>query len=266
MRKLDNDKRVLVISAVFGRSDAAYSYRVYDHGEVAAEGRKTSRTPRVSDVEDLLATVRVEGYRLRDFDAIGLALPGVVDGNVLHNMGAGYAGHDFTDLVEAAAREGVLLQADNNANAAAVGCYVSQGEHENLALYRQPTGYVVGGHGLVVEGRLVRGSHGLAGELGYLIHRTCDRDELAQRAWTTEGMLDLVSNYILASICIASPEVVYVAVDLLPDMDELRAELAKWLPEGTAPKLVHVSDYHERVLVGEYALCLNALRRAEAEE
>ena len=56
------------------------------------------------------------------------------------------------------------------------------------------------------------------------------------------------------------------AANLLPDMDELAAELSRWLPEGTVPELVHVCDYHERVLVGEYALCVNALRRAEAGE
>jgi hypothetical protein len=27
-----------------------------------------------------------------------------------------------------------------------------------------------------------------------------------------------------------------------------------------------VCDYHERILVGEYALCVNALRKAGAEE
>ena len=57
-----------------------------------------------------------------------------------------------------------------------------------------------------------------------------------------------------------------MAVDLLPDMDELHDELARWLPEGAVPELVHVCDYHERVLVGEYALCVNALRKAGAEE
>ena len=66
------------------------------------------------------------------------------------------------------------------------------------------------------------------------------------------------------AICTTSPEAIYVAVDLLPDMDELRADLAAHLPEGTVPELIHVRDYHERVLVCEYALCLNALRQAEA--
>jgi len=150
---------------------------------------------------------------------------------------------------------------DNNANAAAAGCYVSQDEFENVALHRQPTGYCVGGEGLIVDGRLVRGNHGLAGEFGYLMGKLGLRDKLLNKGWTTEGMLELVSNYLMGIIGVAAPEVIYVAVDLLPDMDELAAELGRWLPEGTVPELVHVCDYHERVLVGEYALCVNALRQ-----
>ena len=57
-----------------------------------------------------------------------------------------------------------------------------------------------------------------------------------------------------------------MAVDLLPDMDDLSAVLAEFLPEGTVPKLISVCDYHERILVGEYALCLNALRQAASTE
>jgi hypothetical protein len=49
-------------------------------------------------------------------------------------------------------------------------------------------------------------------------------------------------------------------------MDDLTQELAKHLPESAVPKLIRVCYYHERVLVGEYALCLDALRRTTAAE
>ena len=89
---------------------------------------------------------------------------------------------------------------------------------------------------------------------------------LRKMAWTSEGMRKIVTAELMTSICTNSPEAIYVAVDLLPDMDELRADLAKYLPEGCVPELIAVCDYHERVLVGEYALCLSALRKAEAEQ
>ena len=263
VRKLDNDKRILVISAVFGTRDSLYSYRLYDRGEVALDGRVEKPGRSYCDVKDVLATVRLRGVDPSGLDAIGLALPGVVDGSTVHMISIDLGTPDFARLSESL---GVPIFVDNNANAAAVGCYVSQDQFENIALHRQPTGYCVGGQGLIVDGRLVRGHHGLAGEQGFLVGRLGLMDRLRKKGWTTEGALDLVSAYLMCCITVAAPEAIYVAVDLLPDMDELAAELARWLPEGTVPELVHVCDYHERVLVGEYALCVNALRRAEAGE
>lgn len=272
VRRLDNDKCVLVISGVYGVGNALYKYRIYSHGEAVLDGmterpvrdRRTDALEGVEqDVKGILAGLRVQGHSLEELDAIGIAIPGVVDGSRARMVTSTGEPHDFTCLSELL---GVPVFVDNNANAAAVGCYVSQDGHESVALHRQPTGYTVGGQGLVVDGRLVRGAHGLAGEMGYLVRQMGVRDRLDERAWTSEGMRELVSTYLMMEIAVASPEVIYVAVDLLPDMDELRAELARWLPEGTVPELVHVCDYHERVIVGEYALCLNALRQAEAAE
>lgn len=263
VRRLDNDQRVLVISAVYGVKDSLYSYRVYDCGEVVLDGRVEKPGRSYCDVKDVLATVRLRGVDPSGLDAIGLALPGVVDGSTVHMVSVDIGTPDFARLSESL---GVPIFVENNANAAAAGCYVSQDRHENIALHRQPTGYCVGGQGLIVDGRLVRGSHGLAGEQGYLVQKLGGRDKLRKKGWTTEGALDLVSTYLMCCITVAAPEAIYVAVDLLPDMDELAAELARWLPEGTVPELVHVCDYHERVLVGEYALCVNALRKAGAEE
>lgn len=263
VRRMDNDRRILVISGVYGVKDSVYHYRVYDHGEVVLEGRVEKRSRDYRDVKDILASVRIQGFAAEEFDAVGIALPGRVDNGHVSMINAGFADMDFSYLED---KYGVPVFVDNNANAAVVGCYVSQDEYENMALHRQPTGYAVGGQGLIVDGRLVSGSHGLAGELGYFVRYLGLRDEMREKAWTSEGMRSLVASYMLCSIAVASPEVFYVAVDLLPDMEELEAELASVLPEGTAPMLVHVTDYHERVMVGEYALCLNALRQAEAAE
>ena len=263
VRKLDNDRRILVISAVYGMSDSLYSYRVYDHGEVVLDGCVEKPGRSYCDVKDVLATVRLQGIDPSTLDAIGLALPGVVDGSTVYMVSIDLGMPDFARLSEGL---GVPIFVDNNANAAAAGCYVSQDEYENVALHRQPTGFCIGGEGLIVDGRLVRGNHGLAGELSYLVRKLGLSEEMRSKGWTTEGMLELVSTYLLGYIGVVAPEVIYVAVDLLPDMDELHDELARWLPEGTVPELVHVCDYHERVLVGEYALCVNALRKAGAEE
>lgn len=47
---------------------------------------------------------------------------------------------------------------------------------------------------------------------------------------------------------------------MIPDPEPLRAELAKTTPVDYIPELIPVDDYHERIMIGELALCLNALR------
>ena len=263
VRKLDNDFRILVISSVYGMKDSLYSYRVYDHGQIVLDGRVDKPGRCYCDVKDVLATVRLEGICTKDLDAIGLAVPGVVEGSSVHMVGIDLGNPDFAKVSK---RLGVPIFVDNNANAAAVGCYVSQDTYENVLLQRQPTGYAVGGQGLVIDGRLVRGKGGVAGELGYLFRMLDAFDQACEMAWTTDGMRKLITTELMCAICATSPEAVYVAVDLLPDMDDLTQELAKHLPESAVPKLIRVCDYHERVLVGEYALCLDALRRTTAAE
>lgn len=261
VRKMDNDKRILVISSVYGSRDSLYSYRVYDHDEVTLEGRVEKPGRSYCDVKDTLATVHLQGICTAELDAIGLAMPGVVDRSQVHMVTLDLKSADFARLSKTL---GVPIFVDNNANAAAAGCYVSQDRYESILLQRQPTGYRVGGQGLIVDGRLVRGAHGLAGELGYLLRMLGVDERLDKLAWTSEGMRKIVAAELMCAICSTSPEAIYVAVDLLPDMDELHAALAEHLPEGAVPELIPVCDYHERVLVGEYALCLNALRQAEA--
>lgn len=263
VRKLDNDKRILIISASFGTNDSLYSYRLYDHGEVTLDGRVEKPGRSYCDVKDVLATIRLQGVNPRELDAIGIALPGVVDGTTVHMVSVDFGMPDFSKYE---ASLGVRFFVDNNANAAAAGCYVSQDEYENLLLQRQPTGYSVGGQGLIIDGRLVRGNHGLAGELGYFVRTLGRTEEFREKAWTSEGMLALVTLQLMMAIVTTSPEVIYVSADLVPDMDALHDELAKRLPEGAVPTLRSVCDYHERVLVGEYALCLNALRKEGTSE
>lgn len=256
IRKTENDKRILVIGAIYGVDTSIYQYRVYEAGHVVLNGLVRRGAHNYADVRDVGASVRMHGYVPSDFDAIGIALPGMVDGSAILMGGRDGQSFDFGDLD---ALMGVPVFLDNNANAAAAGCYVSQEEHESLLVHSHPTGYPNGGQGLIVDGRLVVGNHGLAGELGFLARMLGVREQMRDLAWTPEGMLKLVAAELMHGIVATSPEAIYVAVDLLPDLAELCELLARWLPEGAVPELVPVRDYHERVMMGEYALCLDRL-------
>ena len=59
----------------------------------------------------------------------------------------------------------------NNSNCAVLGWYGSQDTYKDVVLYSQPVGWASGGQGIIVDGRLHEGAHGLAGENKYAVHQ-----------------------------------------------------------------------------------------------
>ena len=72
-------------------------------------------------------------------------------------------------------------------------------------------------------------------------------------------MLPLLATMLQANIAVAAPDAIYINYDLVDDMNALRAELAKGLRDDLIPDLIHITDYRERVFLGEIALVLQRL-------
>lgn len=135
-------------------------------------------TPKSLEAEELFAffcamilrSFRKSGYSLNSLGGIGVGVPGAVDsrtGEVLFapNLGA------INDINLKSSLEeyfGTKVAIDNDANCGALAEYrfgAGRGA-ENMAYITASTG--VGG-GLILGGRLFRGSHGYAGEVGHVI-------------------------------------------------------------------------------------------------
>jgi predicted NBD/HSP70 family sugar kinase len=108
------------------------------------------------------------GVPVDGFVAIGVGVPGLVDraaGTVRHavNLGVDDTPLGLADHLRAAARAPVVV--DNDVNLAAVGAAVALGCHGDLAYLSVGTGLAAG---LLLDGRIRRGAHGAAGEIGHL--------------------------------------------------------------------------------------------------
>jgi len=126
----------------------------------------------VAVVEELAAGA---GIPVVDLAGVGIGLPGVVDptdGTVEHAVNLGI--EESTPLAaRAAARLGVRVRVENDLTVAVVGAaHTVDGEHaradgvvHDLAFLALGTGLAAG---LLLEGRLRRGSTGGAGEIGHL--------------------------------------------------------------------------------------------------
>jgi len=80
-----------------------------------------------------------------------------------------------------------------------------------------------------------------------------------EMVWIYEGMREIIASYLSASICAISPDAIYVYSALVNDMDALREEIAKIIPERYIPPLIWVEDHRELIYLGELALCIEKL-------
>jgi glucokinase len=109
------------------------------------------------------------GIAPSEFTSIGIGIPGAVDaerGTVTHARNLGVQLLELGTLLEA--NFGSAVRVENDVNAAALGAFhqVGLAETSSLAYLNLGTGLAAG---LVLGGRLWRGSRGAAGEIGHIL-------------------------------------------------------------------------------------------------
>lgn len=257
VREIDHTKDVMVISVVNREDISVIGYRVFADGGIAADGTVYKRHVSFRDIEDVLATIKVDGVDVSSLDAVGIAMPHIVNRDSVSMPASDVRDYDLGRQLKQ--RYGVEVYMDNDANAAAMGCYMSQTDYDSVVFHIQQTGMVACGEGIVADGHLVKGRLNYAGELEPMLWLTALSGDPFEMAWTAEGMTELVANYLCAGICATSPDAVFVASPLVRDMDQLREWLWRTIPMAYVPELIWVEDSREMMYLGELALCIEKL-------
>ncbi len=125
---------------------------------------------------------------------VGLGVPGVVDGETNVIRFAPLIGisspMDCSGIIKAiTARTGLPVRMENDVNAAAAGEFVCRklNEDEDLLYIAVGTGI---GAGIIINGKLRRGSRNLAGELGYAVQNSSYVVDYARQGWL-EGQIGM---------------------------------------------------------------------------
>ncbi len=257
VRPIDDTKNVMVVSVINRVDTSVIGYRVFKDKGIAADGMVYKRHINFRDIEDVLATIKVDGIDVRSLDAVGIAMPGIINRESVSMPASDIRDYDLGRELER--RYGIEVYMDNDANAAAMGCYVSQTDYDTVVFHIQQTGWLPCDQGIVADGHLLKGRLNYVGSLepvAGLLGFTGDPFEMV---WTYEGMTEIVAGYLTASICTISPDCIYVAAPLVRDMDELREWLWRTIPMVYVPELKWVDDYRELMYLGELALCIEKL-------
>ncbi|WP_292910386.1 ROK family protein [Microbacterium sp.] len=179
---------------------------VDDADEIVGRLRRESGWGEREVVANIVAAVRALAreaeFEIDEVDSVGVGIPGLVDadaGRVIHAVNLGVESLDLADLGRA--QLGIAFRVENDVKAAALGAAVLRGITGSMAYLNLGTGVAAG---IVVDGRIWRGSHGTAGEIGHLsvdpngrvcgcgqvgcIETLCGGGALA-RAWGRPGSL-----------------------------------------------------------------------------
>lgn len=121
-----------------------------------------------SVIDGIVAVARALGGRHAEVDGVGVGLAGFVDPYGVVRSAPNAAGLVGRDVRGRLLHElGLPVVVDNDANCAAVAAHaLSAPESRHLVAVTFGTG--IGG-GLIVDGRLVHGAHGFAGEPGHMV-------------------------------------------------------------------------------------------------
>lgn len=153
--------------------------------EAAPDGIGAGTANLIADLmEELIATENVDRSSLL---GVGIGLPGVVDvenrtltAGPLVGVSGSTSLEPMGRIIEE--RLGLAVAFDNDVNAAAIGEYTARGAGDNADLVFVSLGTGLGG-GIILDGKLRRGRHNFAGELGYMIFDEDSDSQTSKVGW-----------------------------------------------------------------------------------
>jgi glucokinase len=143
---------------------------VDDDGEVLVRTRRDTPADDVAKTRDLIVEVVSELAAGRQIEAVGIGAAGWIDASrstVLFAPNIAWRDEPIRDYVSSAVNLPVIVENDGNVAAWAEFRY-GAARHANDSMVMLTIGTGVGG-GIVLGGELVRGSHGIAAELGHTL-------------------------------------------------------------------------------------------------
>ncbi|WP_018351067.1 ROK family glucokinase [Longispora albida] len=254
---------------------------VDDAGKVIAEARRDTPADDVARTRDLIVEVITELAAAHDCEAAGIGAAGWIDAGrstVLYAPNLAWRREPLRDSIAAQVTLPVFV--DNDANAAAWAEYrfgAGQGAR-SLVLLTVGTG--IGG-GIILDGHLVRGAHGIAAEFGHTLAvedghpcgcgaRGCLEQYTSGTALVryARASQDLLARVAGDPSKLDGPAVTRAAQDGDPAARAAFAEAGRWLGYGMADA-VQILDPDVIVVGGGVSeageLLLDPARRAYAE-
>lgn len=241
--------KTLCLTLIRNSNRVHVCYRVYDEVNNILENNEIiKQTLSIRDYYDVIDSML---SKYPDIKVIGLSTPGIITDDRIISMSINgleeiLIERDFTS------KYSQKFVCCNDANSIALGCYSLMDDCSSLSFVFQPVSSHSGA-GHIVNDHLISGTHHVAGEIQYLpLSYSKDVIELHQ---TPEGAIEAMAKTIVSIICFLDPQVIVVYCFLLTDVEELKKEVAKYIPEVYIPKIILADYLQEYMLLGTLLIC-----------
>ncbi len=231
------DSTIAILAIAKNNGKYVIHYRGAEGENPLERGVIVKETLNIQDLEDVLNVMFI---RYPQIKGVAIVSPGTVAGGRLTLPPAKIFDQDIVGLFKEKYRcEFVLC---NDANALALGYYANHKDCGDLLVYYHPLGNVVGGAGMIIDGKLHTGKNDIAGEtVTYtkLLNFSEDRFDLAR---TPEGIVEYVTKVTVPMIATVGPKTLAIYCDLLTSEEELKNSIEKYIPEQYMPEIHKVKD------------------------
>ncbi|MCF0246384.1 MAG: ROK family protein [Ileibacterium sp.] len=254
-----SDSTILTVGVVVEYQGSNVWYRLYHQGKVVLN--EFVKVPQVNYqlLRDIIKRAKLS---VDHIDLLGLAVPGIVSADQ-DNFALPHSNEttEKVKLLQSIKEEfGLDILISNNSNAAVLGLSALHPESRNLLYFSLPFGISTGGIGSIVNGQLVYGREGIAGEVFLYANRMQYSNMPSRLAKTDHGQLEIITNSILPAISILGPEILFLRTPAANDMNELHKYMLNYIPEQYIPKLEYVEDVSGYLMDGQLAICLEYLK------
>lgn len=233
-----SDRKIMAVSTRIDRQ-FKISWRVYHLGKIIRTETVIKDRIDIHDFEDILNTVSV--YE-PDIETVVISMPGIVrNGRVSLQMPEF---RDFSMRDYLSERYPFRFVITNNANATALGLYHMQEQYGTIVYHSQLAHSRRGGQGIVIDGRVISGKNGIAGEVNCL---------LSGNENTVCGPEDTVyacARAILSDIAVIGPDAVYIRCNMIHDVSRIREYLLQRVEAQYIPDLILIPHSGEYMYFG----------------
>lgn len=262
MRDIENNASIFVITMTHDIGATKYCHRLYEKGKVIISEEVIKNNQSLNDIRDILDTQFWALRKNYHIDAVSISVPGIlVDNMTAQRVDYASISKEFTE------KYGLPVYFFHNTAVVAYGYYAGQNKYDIVAYHSQPTGAIVGGQGYVYKGTPIDGKKEMAGEVVGIANRIMPGIKKHEHDKANiQDIKEALITYLVAGISIIAPEVFIIRSVLTPDMEELKNEVRKYIPDHYMPEFIYANDVSEYAYLGTMLYGLLRFKQAVKEK